>query len=196
MCFTKASSKNESKLPIKKNLHDPVAIKHYNEHNSPSSCETCFNIEKYTAELEVANYRSNSINHDPFLGDDTNMGTNLYDLPIEDLLNYAGRMPWDNDLTKNPIIELIINEYIKHLRKHTTFCTFCFNRARKECEKEGKLFIPSTQYGQWIGHKIKNARGIVTCPYLRTMSCANCGATGDNAHTKKHCPHPELIMKN
>jgi len=42
------------------------------------------------------------------------------------------------------------------------------------------------------GHLTKDASGRVTCPILRKHVCELCGATGDEAHTRSHCPMAEI----
>lgn len=37
-------------------------------------------------------------------------------------------------------------------------------------------------------HTLKSANGIVVCPILWNYRCPICGATGDNAHTRRYCP--------
>uniref|UniRef100_A0A0K0FVG5 Nanos-type domain-containing protein n=1 Tax=Strongyloides venezuelensis TaxID=75913 RepID=A0A0K0FVG5_STRVS len=195
MCFTKRSSRNESKIP---NIvqHDPVAIKHYNEHYSPLDCKTCFSIELYTDKLDIAIRKYNSISRDPFSGESKDEVKNLYELPLEDLYNIAGKMPWDRDMKINQIADFYSQEYQKNKKNVVTFCSFCYNKALKESEKNGETLDMFGENCPWRSHNIKNAKGIVTCPFLRNLSCSNCGATGDNAHTKKYCPHPILVMKN
>lgn len=37
-------------------------------------------------------------------------------------------------------------------------------------------------------HTLKSANGSVVCPILRNYTCPICGATGDDAHTRRYCP--------
>lgn len=195
MCFTKRLSKFGIGITGKLN-HDPVAIKHYNDHYSPLDCKICFSVEIYTEKLEIATRKFNSFNRDQLLECPELKTPNLYDLPLEELLNIAGKMPWDQDLKVNRFAEFFYQEYQNHKKTKMQFCTFCYNNARKEIEKTGGKIDSYSNDCPWKGHSVKNSKGIVTCSYLRSLSCANCGATGDNAHTKKHCPHPTLVMKN
>lgn len=41
----------------------------------------------------------------------------------------------------------------------------------------------------YVNHRLRAENGNVECPFLRVHVCEICGATGDNAHTRKHCPH-------
>ena len=58
-------------------------------------------------------------------------------------------------------------------------------RSRKKkcsfCERNGE---PITIY---TSHYLREG-GRVTCPQLRGLVCQECGATGDQAHTRTHCP--------
>uniref|UniRef100_A0A4W5L6Y3 Nanos homolog 2 n=1 Tax=Hucho hucho TaxID=62062 RepID=A0A4W5L6Y3_9TELE len=37
-------------------------------------------------------------------------------------------------------------------------------------------------------HKLKSKDSKVICPILRSYICPMCGATGDEAHTRRYCP--------
>ncbi|XP_061167805.1 nanos homolog 1-like [Saccostrea echinata] len=50
------------------------------------------------------------------------------------------------------------------------------------CKKNRK---PQSFYST---HVLKDNNGVVICPVLREFTCPKCGATGDRAHTLRHCP--------
>ncbi|CAD5229361.1 unnamed protein product [Bursaphelenchus okinawaensis] len=67
-------------------------------------------------------------------------------------------------------------------KKHqNTFCGFCYNNARVNG-------IDVSGPGRWSEHNLRDVDGRVTCPCLRMFQCPLCGASGDQAHTQRHCP--------
>ncbi|CAH2234544.1 uncharacterized protein LOC120628567 [Pararge aegeria] len=53
-------------------------------------------------------------------------------------------------------------------------CGFCKNNRQPEV--------------WYTTHALKDAKGRVRCPILRSFVCPQCGSTGDRAHTISHCP--------
>ena len=53
-------------------------------------------------------------------------------------------------------------------------CTFC--RSNDETE------------AVYRSHSLKDANDKITCPILLHYSCPECGASGENSHTRKYCP--------
>nr|XP_021405898.1 nanos homolog 3 [Lonchura striata domestica] len=42
--------------------------------------------------------------------------------------------------------------------------------------------------GVYQSHSLRDARGRLQCPVLRSYVCPQCGATQDQAHTRRFCP--------
>uniref|UniRef100_A0A0N5CF54 Nanos-type domain-containing protein n=1 Tax=Strongyloides papillosus TaxID=174720 RepID=A0A0N5CF54_STREA len=79
--------------------------------------------------------------------------------------------------------------------KQSFHCSFCFNNERVRCERQKIEFNANNPKGLWNKHNNKDDKGIVTCPFLRKLICPSCGATGDFAHTRRHCPLNNSIYK-
>ena len=66
--------------------------------------------------------------------------------------------------------------------KKVRFCVFC--QSSKQPEQV------------YRSHILKDTKGRVVCPFLRSYTCPLCGANGDDAHTIKYCPlrQPTIIF--
>lgn len=76
---------------------------------------------------------------------------------------------------------------------HTAVSQICDNsRQRCNTSLEGKFCALCKRNGEtrefYTTHVLKDNRGKVICPILRKYVCPQCNATGDNAHTLRHCP--------
>ncbi|TNN10973.1 Nanos 1 isoform 2 [Schistosoma japonicum] len=91
------------------------------------------------------------------------------------------------------------------LKLHSWFSAICllempaslrqvFLSVRRKLEEDYVLCAFCRNNGEppdiYITHEVRDQDGRVTCPVLRVLSCPNCHATGDRAHTIKYCPHP------
>eukprot|EP00064_Thunnus_orientalis_P012380 superscaffoldBa00001892_g12415 len=57
------------------------------------------------------------------------------------------------------------------------YCRFC-----KQNGESAKVYH---------SHRLKSEDGKVTCPILWSYTCPICEATGDRAHTRRHCPQAQ-----
>ncbi|KAK0156129.1 Nanos 2 [Merluccius polli] len=55
------------------------------------------------------------------------------------------------------------------------FCRFCFRNGEAA--------------DVYTSHELRSGNARITCPILRAYTCPVCRATGDHAHTLRHCPY-------
>ena len=98
---------------------------------------------------------------------DISMGINLHQLTT--LLQCLQAQNETVGMNRNDF-----NRYNNHQLDEGRFCAFCKkNRETPEFYRT---------------HVVKDSRGKVICPVLRKYTCPVCQATGDRAHTLRHCP--------
>lgn len=64
-------------------------------------------------------------------------------------------------------------------KKQEDYCVFCKNNGVDE-----KIYK---------SHSVKDSKGRVLCPKLRSYQCPICGEDGDNSHTLKYCPQKPIV---
>lgn len=95
---------------------------------------------------------------------------------------------WRSTLVQPPPDFSVYNPSGKLPETHTQQTAFDPENAEIDdsycvlCKRNGEV-------REWYtSHVLKDNRGKVACPILRKYTCPTCGATGDNAHTIRHCP--------
>jgi len=137
-----------------------------------------FNI----SDVRFATFRSNNFS-DSFSTSESlrsSIPESLQENPQENLHSPPGQMQPvslpKNSLFRDFNVEKLEQEVINRRGRHRrTHCGFC--------KKNGE---PPAIYTNHTLHD--RPGGKVTCPYLRGLVCEQCGATGDDAHTKTYCP--------
>ncbi|CAJ0574076.1 unnamed protein product, partial [Mesorhabditis spiculigera] len=103
----------------------------------------------------------------------------------------AASVFWETILSKKELVPAVDGTLN---RDHT--CHFCYGKAQSEAIKRGNVDFFRESDGPWRGHKLRDIRGLITCPVLYRMECFACGATGIRAHTVSHCPFIEEYRRN
>lgn len=90
-------------------------------------------------------------------------------------------LPFDASIASSSVVrpppEVEKVETSPRQQERDIFCAFC--------RRNGEIA------SIYRSHQLKDAQGIVRCPFLRRHRCELCQATGDFAHTRSHCPLAE-----
>lgn len=99
--------------------------------------------------------------------------------------------PCDDALHSDYILSTFLQEQLRYTEEIPTLTPFQYQTLTintagenicKLCKRNGE----TREY--YATHVLKDNHGKVICPVLRKYVCPKCNATGDNAHTLRHCP--------
>ena len=79
----------------------------------------------------------------------------------------------------------IVQGMVKHMCRNEISAVgdkFTLNKVCAFCQRNGE----TKEF--YTTHVLKDSKGKVICPVLRSYVCPSCKATGDQAHTIRHCP--------
>lgn len=116
-----------------------------------------------------------------------NLVTVLINRPEQHHLNPAGA-PWDHCQTwqREDCSIIAENNNSSEMSSVSSLSDTCSSGASNRfcgfCRQNGETARI------YSSHQLKAADGKVTCPILWKYTCPVCAATGDNAHTRRHCP--------